>query len=76
MSVRIEWVDANSTDTWYRDRQGDFKPTPLSTYGVIINDSNDCITVASTIGEELSCQHFTIPKGCIQRIVEQKDAQA
>ena len=55
--------------------EGDIEPIRITTYGVIIQRTKECITVAqnySTYPRQVSSL-MTIPKGCIKKIVELKD---
>ena len=77
-AYRIEWIDSCSSNMRWsliENFEGDIEPIRITTYGVIIQRTKECITVAqnySTYPRQVSSL-MTIPKGCIKKIVELKD---
>ena len=79
-AVRIDWIDSCSSDMQWRlmkELEGDIEPIRITTYGVVIQKTKECITVAqnySTSPEQVSSL-MTIPRGCIKKIIELKNEE-
>lgn len=60
----IEWLDSHSIDGWIAKEKLDNKPTMIQTIGRVMLESEDAITVVSTMTEkedQFSCV-MIIPK--------------
>lgn len=65
----IYWIDPHRGDGWYpiTDKQED-KVYTCATFGEIIGDHADRITIAPTTSEDKDClSPVTIPKVCIKK---------
>lgn len=73
--VKIEWIDSCSSNTdWtlLNELEGDIEPIRIVSYGVVVQETEDCITIAQNYGidpEQVS-NLMTIPKGCIKQMIE------
>lgn len=77
-AYKIDWIDSCSSNVEWsliKDFEGDIEPVRITTYGVIIQKTKECITVAQnySANPEQVSSLMTIPKGCIKKIVELKD---
>lgn len=69
-AVKIEWIDScASNQNWMlkEDLDGEIEAIRIVTYGVIVQTTDDTLTVAQNYGSnpEQFCNLMTIPKGCI-----------
>ena len=76
-TIKIEWIDSCSSNTEWTllsDICEDIQPIKITTIGFLIQETDDCITVAQNYGidPEQACNFMTIPKGCIKKIEELK----
>jgi len=75
--VRVDWIDTCSQDEWTCAHEIDILPITCHSVGYLIKRTNKAITLSATMGDHgANCQYITIPKGCISKVTEQKDAQA
>ena len=73
--VRIDWIDSCASNfnwTFLKELEGDVEPIAITTYGVVLQETDKVITVAQNYGydPEQVCSLMTIPKGCIESIKE------
>lgn len=73
--VRIDWTDSCASDlswTFLEDLKENIGPIIITTYGIVLQETDKVITVAQNYGynPEQVCSLMTIPKGCIQSIKE------
>ena len=69
--VKIEWIDScasNTSWTFISELEGDIEPIRIISFGVLIQENDDCITIAQNYGLNPTqcCSLMTIPKGCIK----------
>lgn len=69
--VKIQWIDScasNMNWTLMDELDGEIEPIKIISYGVLIQETDDCITIAQNYGENPNqcCSLMTIPKGCIK----------
>lgn len=69
--LKIRWIDScTSNMNWslLNEFDGDIEPIKIVSYGVLIQETEDCITIAQNYGEDPKqcCSLMTIPKGCIK----------
>ena len=69
--VKIEWVDSCASNLQWElveSFEGDIEPIKIISYGVLIQETEDCITIAQNYGfNPHQCSSLmTIPKGCIK----------
>ena len=69
--LKVRWIDScasNMNWTLLNEFDGDIEPIKIVSYGVLIQETEDCITIAQNYGEnpEQCCSLITIPKGCIK----------
>ena len=69
--VKIEWIDSCASNlNWElaESFEGDIEPIKIISYGVLIQETEDCITIAQNYGlnPRQCCSLMTIPKGCIK----------
>lgn len=74
-AIKVEWIDSCSSNTnWsiLEEFNGDIEPIKITSYGVLFQETEDCITIAQNYGTnpEQVCNLMTIPKGCIKNITE------
>lgn len=72
--LKIRWIDScTSNMNWslLNEFDGDIEPIKIVSYGVLIQETEDCITIAQNYGEDPKqcCSLMTIPKGCIKEKV-------
>ena len=64
--VKIRWVDSKGPDGWeYLEDVKDFKPADCLTVGYEISNTEDSVTIVSTISGKQILGRLTIPKRCI-----------
>lgn len=71
--VRVKWVDSCSSNTNWTltcELDGDVQPIQIITFGILVSQSEDYITVAQNYGidPEQFCNFMTIPRGCIKKL--------
>ena len=71
--VEVEWVDASSGDSWLFDRDLEDSEVLCKSYGVIVGETKQVITVAGTVGQidgdgRQSACRMTIPRVSIRKI--------
>ena len=76
-AVKVEWIDScSSNQNWIlmEELNGDVEPIKITTYGVLIQETDTCYTIAQNYGVEPEqvCNFMTIPKGCVTKITELK----
>ena len=69
--LKIIWIDSCASNMrweYVEDFQGDIEPIKIVSYGVLIQETEDCITIAQNYGfnPPQCCSMMTIPKGCIK----------
>ena len=69
--LKVRWIDScasNMNWTLMNELDGDIEPIKIISFGVLIQETEDCITIAQNYGEnpEQCCSLITIPKGCIK----------
>lgn len=69
--VKIEWIDScasNISWTLISELEGDIEPIRIISFGVLIQETDDCVTIAQNYGLNplQCCSLMTIPKGCIK----------
>lgn len=54
------------------DLEGDIEPIKIFSFGALIQETKDTITIAQNYGinPEQVCSLMTIPKGCIKKITD------
>ena len=76
--LKIIWIDScasNMNWTLMDELDEDIEPIKITSYGVLIQETEDCITIAQNYGENPNqcCSLMTIPKGCIkERVLVEK----
>ena len=70
--VKIEWIDSCSSNmNWIltSELDGDIEPIKIISFGVLIQETDDCVTIAQNYGfnPHQCCSLMTIPKGCIKK---------
>lgn len=70
---KIEWIDSCVSNTEWslvKEFEGEIEPIKIISYGVLIQETEDCITIAQNFGLNPAqcCSLMTIPKGCIKKI--------
>ena len=73
--VKVEWIDSCTSNLNWElldDVTGDIEPIKIVSYGVFIQETEDCITIAQNYGTSplQCCNLTTIPKGCIKQITD------
>jgi len=72
--VEIKWVDSCSyAEVWVNKEhvsEVPFSPSDCATVGYLIQEDEDCITIAQSINDNQYGKLFTIPRGCIEEINE------
>ena len=71
--LKVRWIDSCASNlnwTLKDELDGDIKPIEILSFGVLIQDSDDVITLAQNYGidPEQYCSLMTIPKGCIKDV--------
>lgn len=77
-SVKVQWIDSCASNMGWTLLNndgifdGDVEPIKITTYGVVIQETDDFIIVAQNIGKDPKqvCSLMTIPKGCIKFCIE------
>lgn len=69
--LKIIWIDSCASNlSWslLEEFEGDIEPIKIVSYGVLIQETEDCITIAQNYGVNPNqcCSLMTIPKGCIK----------
>ena len=69
--VKIQWIDSCASNmNWslLNEFDGDIEPIKIISYGVIIQETEECVTIAQNYGVNSNqcCSLMTIPKGCIK----------
>ena len=69
--LKVRWIDScasNMNWTLLDEFDDDIESIKIVSYGVLIQETEDCITIAQNYGEnpEQCCSLITIPKGCIK----------
>ena len=69
--VKIQWIDScasNMNWTSMDELDGDIEPIKIISYGVLIQETEECVTIAQNYGKnpDQCCSLMTIPKGCIK----------
>ena len=69
--LKIIWIDScasNMNWTLMDELDGDIEPIKITSYGVLIQETEECVTIAQNYGENPNqcCSLMTIPKGCIK----------
>ena len=72
---KIEWIDSCASNTQWsllEEFDADIEPIKIVSYGVLIQETEDCITIAQNYGTNplQCCSLMTIPKGCIKKITD------
>ena len=73
-NVKVIWIDSfSSNQGWTLLKDLDFEdmePICIETYGKLIKETEEYVTVAQNYGiePEQICNLMTIPKGCIKEI--------
>ncbi len=66
--AKIEWLDSKAAShewEYYADLE-ELKPVICSTFGFIIKETKDYVTIAHTTSENQVLGRITIPRGCIK----------
>lgn len=75
-SVKVEWVDScTSNQNWFLlSDKLDEDIIRITTYGFLIQETDEFITIAQNYGEEPEqvCNLILIPKGCVKSIIDIK----
>jgi len=68
--VKILWLDSAGRDEWLSlDEARQLHPMLVGSYGEIINETSDFITIAGTLDAEYGVAHVhCIPRSAIQEI--------
>lgn len=71
LALKIKWIDSCASNTNWSlidEFEGDIEPIEIISYGILIQETNDCITIAQNYGlnPKQCCSLMTIPKGCIK----------
>ena len=69
--LKIIWIDScasNMNWTLESELEGDIEPIKIVSFGVLIQETDDCITIAQNYGfnPRQCCSFMTIPNGCIK----------
>ena len=72
---KIEWIDSCASNmNWslVEEFAEDIEPIKIVSYGVLIQETKDCVTIAQNYGLNplQCCSLMTIPKGCIKKMVD------
>ena len=77
--VLVDWIDAYSTDEWTSlkklGREPNLDKNVVSTVGWLIHDGEDFITVVPSRGKNNGACSMTIPRVCVQRILEVHESE-
>ena len=70
--LKIEWIDSCASNmAWslLEDFNGDIEPIHIVSFGTLIQETKDCVTIAQNFGVNplQCCSLMTIPKGCIKK---------
>lgn len=71
--VMVSWQDSCEWGGW-RDDTKDMKPSNCTTIGYLRKEYKSHVVIASSASEGNHCSHMVIPKGCITKITELKEA--
>ena len=71
--VRVDWQDSCEWNGW-RDDTKDMKPSNCTTIGFMRSDCKNHVIIASSQSDHSHCSHMVIPRGCIKKITDLKDA--
>ena len=74
-AIKIEWIDSCASNTAWsllEEFEGDIEPIKIVSFGVLIQETEDCVTIAQNYGlnPKQACSLMTIPKGCIKKITD------
>ena len=74
--VKIQWIDScTSNMRWSLKEELDIEPVRITSYGVLIQETEECVALAQNYGNNPSqyCSIITIPKGCIKekKVIEE-----
>lgn len=69
--LKIQWIDSCASNMHWsliEELDGEIEPIMITSYGVLIQETEDCITIAQNYGNNpcQCCSLMTIPKGCIK----------
>lgn len=69
--LKVEWIDSCASNmNWslIDEFEEDIEPIKIISYGILIQETKDCITIAQNFGfnPKQCCSLMTIPKGCIK----------
>ena len=69
--LKTKWIDSCASNTNWSlidEFEGDVEPIEIISYGILIQETNDCITTVQNYGLTLKqcCSLMIIPKGCIK----------
>ena len=72
--VKIRWIDSCASNMHWSlmdEFDGDIEPIEIFSFGVLIQETEECITIAQNYGinPHQCCSLMTIPKGCIKEKV-------
>lgn len=72
--VKIRWIDSCASNMHWSlmdEFDGDIEPIEIISFGVLIKETEECITIAQNYGinPHQCCSLMTIPKGCIKEKV-------
>lgn len=67
--VEVWWLDSHGRDGWtkYGDPV-DPRAAACKTVGYVLDETDEFLTVASSIGDDQFCQEMSIPKGCVRKV--------
>lgn len=70
--LKVEWIDSCASDLHWQlieDLDEVIEPINIISYGVLVRESKDSITIAQNYGLNplQCCSLMTIPKGCIKK---------
>jgi len=70
--LKVEWIDSCASDLQWQlmqDLDDVIEPVNIISYGVLVRESKDTITIAQNYGLNplQCCSLMTIPKGCIKK---------
>lgn len=73
--VKVEWIDSCASNiSWslVDEFNGDIEPIRIISFGILLQETNDCITIAQNYGlnPKQVCNLMTIPRGCIKKITD------
>jgi len=74
--VKVRWIDSMSdTGRWTLAEDIDMKPTECTTFGFLVEENEEFITVAQTLGMEPEqyCQMMCIPQKAITHFLVIED---